>query len=122
MRAARIYAILLLLLIVAFTGCRTNQVENAGTQPVGKSGSTAQTEKQPSNTVPSLDSEKINGNLKMHFLDVGQGDSILVQFPNGENMLIDAGPHENGQYIVSYLARKTGNQETRLPRCNAPAC
>ena len=100
MRAARIYAILLLLLIVAFTGCRTNQAENAGTQPAGKSGSTAQTGKQPSNA------EKTNGNLKVHFLDVGQGDSILVQFPDGENMLVDAGPPENGQYVVSYLEKQ----------------
>ena len=102
MRVARIYAICLLLLIVTFAGCRTNQVENAGTQPVVKSGSTAQTEKQPSNDV-TLNAEKTNGNLKVHFLDVGQGDSILVQFPDGENMLIDAGPSESSQYIVSYI-------------------
>lgn len=100
MRAARNYAILLLLLIVTFTGCRINQVKDTGTQPVGTSGNTAQTEKQPSNA------EKTNGNLKIHFLDVGQGDSILVQFPDGENMLVDAGPPESGQYVLSYLEKQ----------------
>lgn len=30
--------------------------------------------------------------LRVTFLDVGQGDAAFVQFPSGENLLIDAGP------------------------------
>jgi len=44
-----------------------------------------------------------NDTLKVHFLDVGQGDSILVQFPNGKNMLVDAGKSDSASTITNYL-------------------
>jgi beta-lactamase superfamily II metal-dependent hydrolase len=40
--------------------------------------------------------------LKIHFLDVGQGDSILLQ-AGGKNMLIDAGPKDTSSKVISYL-------------------
>ena len=33
-----------------------------------------------------------DGKLHVTFLDIGQGDSVLVQTPDGRNILIDAGP------------------------------
>ncbi len=39
--------------------------------------------------------------LKVHYIDVGQGDSILIQFPSGQSMLIDAG--EDTNTVTSYL-------------------
>ncbi|WP_179632075.1 cell wall-binding repeat-containing protein [Clostridium peptidivorans] len=41
--------------------------------------------------------------LKVSFIDVGQADSILIQTPNGKNMLIDAGNNDDGSKVVSYL-------------------
>jgi beta-lactamase superfamily II metal-dependent hydrolase len=46
------------------------------------------------------------GQLTVHFLDVGQGDSILIQFPDDRAMLIDAGPDESGAPVVSYLKQQ----------------
>lgn len=42
-------------------------------------------------------------NLKASFLDVGQADSELINLPNGQSMLIDAGNRDDGDYIVNYL-------------------
>ena len=44
--------------------------------------------------------------MKVHFIDVGQGDAILVQSPNGKNMLIDAGTRDKGSKVVSFLKSK----------------
>jgi competence protein ComEC len=42
--------------------------------------------------------------LHVSFLDVGQGDSILIQVPGGQNILIDGGP--DPQRIILALSEK----------------
>jgi beta-lactamase superfamily II metal-dependent hydrolase len=42
-----------------------------------------------------------SGPLMVHFIDVGQGDAILVQAPGGEMGLIDGGEADSG--VVKYL-------------------
>jgi competence protein ComEC len=44
----------------------------------------------------------VNSTMKVHFIDVDQGDSILVE-ENGHFMLIDAGVNEKGATVVKYL-------------------
>jgi competence protein ComEC len=43
--------------------------------------------------------------MRVHFLDVGQGDSIFVQLPNGQNLLVDAGTRGEGINVVNYLKK-----------------
>ncbi len=41
--------------------------------------------------------------LRVHFIDVGQGDSTLVQSPDGSTILIDGGPMDAYPQLVGYL-------------------
>ncbi|MBE0068505.1 hypothetical protein F3K46_05420 [Thermoanaerobacterium thermosaccharolyticum] len=61
-----------------------------------------------SNGVITINSNKAppSGELTVSFIDVEQGDSILIQTPSDKNMLIDAGIPEMGSTVVSYLKSK----------------
>ena len=41
--------------------------------------------------------------LRVHVLDVGQGDSILIISPEGKTVLVDAGDEKNGKKVVEAL-------------------
>lgn len=44
-----------------------------------------------------------NDLLKVHYLDVAQGDSIFIELPNNETMLIDAAESYQSENIINYL-------------------
>ncbi|MFA6654106.1 MAG: MBL fold metallo-hydrolase, partial [Candidatus Delongbacteria bacterium] len=44
----------------------------------------------------------LSGDLVVHFIDVGQGDSILLEFRD-KTMLIDAGERGMGERVIAYL-------------------
>ncbi len=43
------------------------------------------------------------GLMRVHFIDVGQGDCSFIELGNGQTMLIDAGNNENAEEIVEYI-------------------
>ena len=70
---------------------------------VGCSGGTVtQSNTEESNTnVISQNSQ----DLIVHFIDVGQADSILIQFPDDETALIDGGNRDDSELVVEYLKK-----------------
>ncbi len=59
---------------------------------------------QPSSTATLKPTAISNGPLQVHFIDVGQGDAILILAPDGQTMLIDGGDTDTG--VVQYLKSK----------------
>ncbi|MEI6102114.1 MAG: ComEC/Rec2 family competence protein [Eubacteriales bacterium] len=47
----------------------------------------------------------VSGQLSAHYIDVGQGDSEFIEFPDGQTMLIDAGVPEAGDTVVNYIKK-----------------
>jgi competence protein ComEC len=52
--------------------------------------------------LPKL-SARQDGELRIHFLDVGQADSTLVEFPDGKTLLIDGGDVDGAEKVLRYL-------------------
>ncbi|MBU5439670.1 MBL fold metallo-hydrolase [Tissierella sp. MSJ-40] len=50
--------------------------------------------------------EDDGNNLLVNFIDVGQGDSTLIEFPNGETCLIDGGPRSSSEDLIDFLKTK----------------
>ena len=54
---------------------------------------------------PTPEPTKEAGEMKVHFLDVGQGLSILVQ-SDGQTMIYDGGDKSTSSFVVSYLQKQ----------------
>ncbi|WP_035293970.1 ComEC/Rec2 family competence protein [Clostridium sp. KNHs214] len=75
-------------LLVGCTNSSTNNPSNKDTR--NNNNNTEETYK------------KSKDNILVHYINVGQGDSILIQV-NNKNMLIDAGPKDSKDKLLSYL-------------------
>lgn len=88
---AFVFCLIILSSILFLTGC-VSTVDSS-------SGSKAVSNFSQENTSQSA----AEGKLRVSYIDVGQGDSSLIQLPNGKTILIDAGENDQGNKVVSYL-------------------
>ena len=62
--------------------------------------------KEDAAVVPEISEDSVgtfHSDLKVHYIDVGQGDSSFVELPNGETILIDAGIPSQGNVVTNYI-------------------
>ena len=104
----RLFVLLLLTicLILVPTSCVT-PVDTPSEIPSSQTPTPEEPAAPPDNEEPSLPPESTTptqdlGKLKVHFIDVGQGDSILIDLADKE-ILIDGGDRSPG--VVSYIEK-----------------
>lgn len=63
-----------------------------------------QLEEKINNLINSTISSDVEScELRVHFIDVGQGDSIAIELPDDKIMLVDAGPGSSENALINYL-------------------
>lgn len=95
--------VLVLLLLLLASGC-TKSTDQPLSMTFPNTATTVPV--PPSSPTASMITGSGHGDLTVHFIDVGQGDSLLIQTPAGKTMLIDAGPDDAGAAVVSYLKKQ----------------
>lgn len=99
---------IILVLLLAISGCSSNTVSTISPAK-GEASKQVQTPEQQAIT-PVKDASPTTvlpgQKLRVSYIDVGQADSILIQIPNGKNVLIDAGNNGDANTITSYLKKQ----------------
>lgn len=99
----RYIVLLLLAMLIMLTGCSTNNSKSAIGGDIQSSTNSKLDSESNDNSANNTAAEiTVNGKLKVHYINVGQGDSILVQ-QGSQNMLIDAGTNDSTETLINYL-------------------
>ncbi|WP_443654555.1 ComEC/Rec2 family competence protein [Clostridium tagluense] len=80
------------------TGCSTDKAKVETNTKVVTAAATNKTE-----TPKAEITTEVKGDLKVHYIDVGQADSILIQ-QGSASMLIDAGNNADSELVKKYVA------------------
>ena len=101
MKTLKTLSIIVCLLLVLFVaGCsdsKTNTQEKVSTENTPSTN-----QPTPASIAQNKELQAAKGNLTVHFLDIGQGDSILLEHDE-DTMLIDAGEIGKGDEVATYI-------------------
>ena len=98
--------IIAMFIMLGATGCEQINTTNVNReyQPVVTEETTqAPTENVILEITPAPTPEVKYTDMRIHFIDVGQGDSTFIELGNGQTMIIDAGNPNNASQIISYI-------------------
>ena len=87
---------------LCLVGCYGASGSGALTGPSGGDSSFGNSSSGEGSPGPLSSGELPQNGLQVHFIDVGQGDSILIR-QKDHSMLVDAGENDQGDVVVSYL-------------------
>ena len=109
MKTSQILGVIICLsLVLIVAGCTDSTDSPSETTPTEKTPVPEQptpassVEQTTPTTTNQNDNTPSGQNLTVHFLDVGQGDSILIEHDK-KSMLIDAGESNQGEVVSDYL-------------------
>lgn len=100
-------SIVVLIIAITMTPAAQNAIKSiSAVKKPAVSTSISDGTKKVNKPVQNNDSENkpgaVSGNLKVSYIDVGQGDSILIQ-QGSQSMLIDTGTNQSTSSLLSYL-------------------
>lgn len=96
-----LFTISLVFLLLA--GCTSAIESTVSNVPIQSETPHKQQVAEPAKVEPKIESK---GELKVHYIDVGQGASQLIIGPTGKTMLIDAGNNDKAMVVVDYLKKQ----------------
>lgn len=116
MRRKRLLAIFATSIMTICAACTGTETLKDSKQEIKTEESTEQNRKQAENNETeenaetestNIDAEvsEVDGDLTVTFLDVGQGNAVLIQ-NDGQSMLVDGGDRDQSSFVVSYLKQQ----------------
>lgn len=104
-RVIRYYGMTLAMLFIlsGLTACGGASKAATATDNSSSVNQSNSTEAKIPVATPAADNTSVSGQLKIHYLNVGQADSILIQQGNS-SMLIDAGNNADAQTVKNYIS------------------
>lgn len=98
---SRLPVLILVMSLLLVTGCSPQETEEKDLPEEEKIEVSQEIEEVEERKVEDgLEKER---DLRVHYIDVGQGDAIFIELPNGENLLIDGGPGSSKDSLMTYL-------------------